>query len=47
MPHVLTARDGRNHTVSDELRPEERLLNDLIGEIFIEMYSNVVKRTFD
>lgn len=29
------------------LRPEERLLNDLIGEIFIEMYSNVVKRTFD
>ena len=29
------------------LRPEERLLNDLIGECFVEMYSAVDKRTFD
>ena len=29
------------------LKPEERLLNDLIGECFVEMYSSVAKRTFD
>ena len=29
------------------LRPEERLLNELIGECFVEMYGAVNKRTFD
>lgn len=29
------------------LKPEERLLNDLLGEIFIEMYGKVGKKVFD
>lgn len=29
------------------LKPEERILNDLLGEIFIEMYGSVDKKAFD
>ena len=28
------------------LRPEERLLNDLVGECYVEMYDDVTRKAF-
>ncbi len=44
---VARKRGMREKHFVISLRPEERLLNDLIGECFVEMYSAVDNRTFD
>ncbi len=44
---VARKRGMREKHFVISLRPEERLLNDLIGECFVEMYGAVNKRTFE